>query len=249
MPTTHDNSVLFSMNQLMNEYEMRVLEEQEEAARKAAADERIQLEAARLANEEAARKAHEENMRKIREEAAQREEAVRLDALRQAAIERARIEAEKQAQIEMQTRAREHELALEALREDQKKKKLERSIRLGAACGVMALVGIVGLYFGKLKPDHDARIAAQAADINAQFEEKRRLEAQVAANQKRILQAEALLKQSKEAAEAAAAAQAVPTSTARKPPPNGTNSVKPSAKAGTCLPGEPGCDFNGNRIF
>ena len=47
MPTTHDNSVLFSINQLMNDYETRALEEQEEVARKVAAEERAQLEMAR----------------------------------------------------------------------------------------------------------------------------------------------------------------------------------------------------------
>jgi hypothetical protein len=250
MPTTHDNSVLFSINQLMNDYETRVLEEQEEAAQKAAAEEKLQLEAARQANEEAARKAHEERMQKIREESAQREEAVRIEAIRLAAIERARIEAEKRVQIEMQERAQAHALALEALREDEKKKKLERSIRMGVAGGILAIAGIVGLYFGKVKPEHDARVAEQAANINTQFEETRRLEAQVEANQKRISQAEKLLRQSKlEAEAAAAAAQAAPTSTVHKPQTGSTNSSKPPTKKGSCLPGEPGCDFNGNRIF
>jgi dTMP kinase len=247
MPTTHDNSVLFSINQLMNDYETRVLEEQAEAEQKAAAEERIQLEVARLAKEEAARKAHEERMQRIREEAAQREETARLEAIRLAAIERARIEAEKQAQMEMLTRAQEHALALEVLREDEKKKKLTRAIWMGASAGVLVVAGILGLYFGKVKPEHEARIAAQAADINAQFEETRRLEAQVAANQKRISQAESLLQHSKDEA-AAEAAQPAPTSTVHKPQ-MGTNTPKPQAKAGSCLPGEPGCDLNGNRIF
>jgi len=232
----------------MNDYETRALEEQEEAARKAAAEERAQLEAARQAKEEAARKAHEERMQKIREESAQREEAVRLEAIRLAAIERARIEAEKQVQIEIQVRAQEHALALEALREDEKKKKLKRAIWMGASAGILTLAGIVGLYFGKLKPEHDARLAAQAADINAQFEETRRLEAEVAANQKRISQAEKLLQQSKEAAEAAGA-QSAPTTTVRKPLSGVMNTGKQPTKTGSCLPGEPGCDFNGNRIF
>lgn len=248
MPTTHDNSVLFSINQLMNDYETRVLEEQEEAARKVAAEERVQMEAARQAKEEEARKAHEERMQRIGEESAQREEAVRIDAMRLAAIERARIEAEKQAQIEMQVRAQEHELALEALREDEKKKKLERAIWMGALAGVLTVAGILGLYFGKLKPDHEARVAAQAADINVQFEATRRLEAEVAANQKRISQAEKLLQQSKDAA-AAAAAQPAPTSSAHKSVSGVMTTAKPPTKTGSCLPGEPGCDLNGNRIF
>lgn len=247
MSTTNDTSVLFSINQLVNDYETRLLEEQAEAARKAEAEEKARLEAARLAKEEAARKAHEENMRKIAEESAKREEAARLEAIRLAAVERARIEAERQAQIEMHAKLREHELALEALREDEKKKKLERSIRLGVASGAIFIASVLGLYFGKIRPDHEARVAAQAADINAQFEENRKLEAQVAANDKRIKQAENLLEQTKNNA----AAAAVPTVAAPviKPPTNGTNTVKPPKNTGKCLPGEPGCDFNGNRIF
>jgi colicin import membrane protein len=248
MSTTHDTSVLFSINQLMNDYETRVLEEQAEAARKAEAEERARQEALRLAKEEEARKAHEETMRRIREEAAQREEAARLEAIRLAAIERARIEAERHAQIELQKREQEHALALEALREDEKKKKLERSIRLGAVAGVLAIAGVLGLYFGKIKPDHEAHLAAQAANINSQFDETRRLEAQNAANQKRIKQAEDALAKSKEQAEAAAA-QPATTSTVKKPQSNGTGIAKPQTKSGSCLPGEPGCDFNGNRIF
>lgn len=248
MSTTHDNSVLFSINQLMNDYETRVLEEQAEAARKAEAEEKARQEALRLAQEEEARKAHEENMRRIREESARREEAARLEAIRLAAIERARIEAERQAQFELQKCEQEHVLALEKLREDEKKKKLERSIRMGIAAGVVVVAGMVGLYFGKLKPDHDARVAAQAADINAQFDEARKLKEQNLANQKRIEQAENALQKSKEdAAAAAAAAAAAPTTTVAKP--LHTNTIKTTPKGGSCLPGEPGCDINGNRLF
>lgn len=248
MSTTHDNSVLVSIHQLMNDYETRVMEEQAEAARKAEIEERARLEAARIAREEQEKRIHEENMRRIREESARREEAARLEAIRLAAVERARIEAERQAQIELQKREQEHVLALEALRADEKKRKLERSIRLGAVAGVLVIAGIVGLYFGKIKPDHEAQIAAQAAGINAQFEETRRLEAEVAANQKRISQAEKALEKSKEEA-ALAAAQAAAASTARKPPMSAAGTGKPQTKTGSCLPGEPGCDFNGNRIF
>lgn len=250
MSTTHDNSVLFSINQLMNDYEARVLEEQAEAARKLEEEERARQEALRAAKEEEARKVHEENMRRIREESARREEAARLEAIRLAAVERARIEAEKQAQIELQKREQEHALALEALREDQKKKKLERSIRLGIAAGALAIAGITGLYFGKIRPDHDALVAAQAANINAQVEETRKLEAQNDANKKRIERAEnALLRSKEEAAAAAAAAQsAAAAAAAKKTQSNGAGTAK-QTKSGSCLPGEPGCDFNGNRIF
>lgn len=248
MSTTQDNSVLFSINQLMNDYETRVLEEQAEAARKAEQEERARQDALRLAKEEEARRVHEDNMRRIREDAAQREEAARLEAIRLAAIERARIEAERQAQFELQKREQEHALAMEAMREDQKKKKLERSIKLSVLGGSLVIASVVGLYFGKIKPDHEAQLAARAATINEQFEEKRRLEAQVAANNKRISQAEKALKQSKE--DTTAALRTDSTSNVKKPPvSNGSSNAKPPTKKGSCLPGEPGCDFNGNRIF
>lgn len=249
MSTAHDTSVLFSIKELMNDYETRVLEEQAEAARKAEAEEKAKQEAMRLAREEEARKAHEDRMRRIQIEAAQREEQARLEAIRLAALERARIEAEKKAQIELQRREQEHVLALEALRADEKKRKLERSVKLGVVSGILVTAGILGLYFGKIKPDHEARLAAQAADINAQTEETRKLEAQVAANQKRIEQAEGALQRSREEA-AAAAAQPAPTATTKKPQSTGTGGTKTTTKSGgSCLPGEPGCDFNGNRIF
>lgn len=251
MSATHDTSVLFSLNKLMDLYETRVQEEEQEAARKAELEARARAEAARAAEEQAARKAQEEALQKAREEAAEREEAARLEAIRLGAIERARIEAEKQAQIEMQKRAREHELALESLREDEKKKKLERAIKMGVVCGAMAVVGAVGLYFGKLKPEYEARLVQQAADINAQFEETRRLEAQFAANQKRIAKAESLLQQSKEAAAAAAPTAPPPAAAPPVSKPKGAAgaTIKPQTKGGACLPGEPGCDLNGNRLF
>ncbi len=250
MSATHDNSVLFSLNQLMELHETRVQEEEAEAARKAEAEQKARELALRQEQELLARKALEEAERKARNEATVREEQARLEAMKLAAIERARVEAEKQAQLEMQVRAGEHVRALEAMREDEKKKRLTRAIWTGVLCGAVVLVGGVGLYFGKMKPDHETLLTQQAADINAQFEVARRIEAQNESNRKRITQAESLLEQAKRSAEEQQRNAAVPKDQAPRPWVNTTKTQpKSQAKSSACLPGEPGCDLNGNRIF
>ena len=250
MSATRDNSVPFSLNQLLSLHEERA---REEAAR-------ARAEAERIAREEAARrqgggfaaKGTAEAERMAREEAARREEAAQLEALRLAEVERARAEVEGPArQMEMIRKADEHERALAALREDEKKKKLKRAL-VSCALGAVALIGgSLGLYFGKIKPDHDALLANQAAQTEATREEAAKLRAKLDADRKRIDDVARRLEEEKRKArelEAAknAANEAPTTRQGRQGP---RRQARAEAGGGKCQPGNPGCDLDGDGLF
>ncbi|HVK64055.1 MAG TPA: hypothetical protein VM694_06260 [Polyangium sp.] len=252
MSATRDNSVLFSLNQLLSLHEQTVREEEEAA--------QARIEAARVAREEAARreaealqqKARAEAERIAREEAARCEEAARLEALRLAEVVRARAEVEAQARMEMMRKADEHERALAALREDEKKKKLKRAL-VSSVIGAAALIGSgMGLYFGKIKPDQDASLANQSAEVEATREEAARLRAKLDANGKRLDETAARLEEEKRRAreleEAKSAANEAPATRPVQKGPAPKQHEGPKT-GGKCLPGEPGCDLDGNRLF
>src|SRR5512138_3672464 len=92
-----ESSVLFSLQELFNLEQDRIKQEDDEKKRRAEMEARAREEAERRARaEEQARVMAEEERRRL-EESRQREESARLDALRQAEIERARVEAERLA--------------------------------------------------------------------------------------------------------------------------------------------------------
>jgi colicin import membrane protein len=252
MSATRDNSVLFSLNQLLNLHEETVRAEEEAARARIEAERVARQEAARREAEAALAKARAEAERIAREEAARREETARLEALRLAEVERARAEVEAQARLEMMRKADEHERALAALREDDKKKRLKRAL-ISCVVGAAALIGgVAGLYFGKLKPEQDARLANQAAEVEATREEAAKLRAKVDADGKRMDETTRKLEEEKrrarelEEAKAAANEAAQARQGRQGPAPKQAEAPKTGGK---CLPGEPGCDLDGNRLF
>lgn len=254
MAAPQDTSVLFSLNQIMSAHESRLREEQEAIAQRAEAERRAREESARREAEELAARAREEAEEKAREEAQRRAEEARLEAMRCAAVERARIEAETQARIAMMQKAAEHERALEAMRVDAEKKRLERRVMSSLAAAV-AVIGIgTGVYFGKVKPEAEAALLEQSARIAAAQEEADKMRAKVEANDRRIKQAEKDVSdaEAKLGAEipkptATGTASSIRNRTPRVPLNGRPTEVK--QQGGACLPGEPGCDLNGNRIF
>jgi colicin import membrane protein len=112
MSEQKESSVLFSLKELMNLEEDRI--KNEEADRTAAAN---AAEKARADAELAARNAEESRIRAEEErrrvdEQRTREEAARLDAIRTAEIEKARIEAEQRARMEAMAAQQQHERSL-----------------------------------------------------------------------------------------------------------------------------------------
>jgi len=252
MSATRDNSVLFSLNQLQALHEEAVRAE-EEAARARVESERIAREtAARREAEAAAEKARAEAERIAREEAARRAEQARLEALRLAEVERARAEVEAQARMEMMRKADEHERALAALREDDKKKRLKRAL-VSCVIGAAALIGGgMSLYFGKIKPDQEALLANQAAEVEATREEAAKLRAKLDADGKRIDETTARLEEEKRRArELEERKNAANEPTTPRQGRQGTPHKQPEGPkpGGKCEPGDPGCGIDGTRLF
>ncbi|HEX7600168.1 MAG TPA: hypothetical protein VF316_01135, partial [Polyangiaceae bacterium] len=122
--TQKDSSVLFSLQELMTLEKDRVRAEEdlERRAEEAMLRQQREDEARRLAAEEARLRDAEERRR--RDEQRAREESARLDAIRQAEVERARLEAESAGRLEQLKRQQAHEKELATLHQDRGKKRL-----------------------------------------------------------------------------------------------------------------------------
>lgn len=131
--------------------------------------------------------------RRARDEADRRAERIQSESAYMIAIERVRAEAEMTARIEASRIALEHERALAAINADAQTKRLARAVRIGIIGPVLLFVTTIGVYFGKVKPDAEARMISQQADIARWNEEVRQLRAQVAARDTRIRDAERVL--------------------------------------------------------
>ena len=197
---TRDESVQFSLKELLKLEDER----QEEQSRERQAHE------ARMA------KQREEDERRRREEAAARERAeleaferhqreeldqvARREAMQKALVEQSRLEVEIRARAEEREAERRHELELQRLRLEGKKGQLSSlipSTLLGA--GIM-LATALGLHFGTIKPSHDRHVAeleqsiataeSRTTDLNHQADDQKRtiegLERKVAEQQTEI---------------------------------------------------------------
>ncbi len=84
----------------------------------------------------------------------ERLEQERLEALRQATIERARIEAESGLRLVEAEQQRQHELALSRLREQQGAARYRALAWLSSGALAIALLSASGIYFGWVAPAH-----------------------------------------------------------------------------------------------
>jgi colicin import membrane protein len=138
------------------------------------------------------------------EAAARREEAARYEAIRIAAMEKARIEAEQAAKIALLTKEHEHERKLAALELEQQRHALRRAVIAGAAL-IAAIVGtFAGAYFGHLRPEAARVHRREAEAIAAREAYVAQLKADVARANQRVAEARrALAQPQREAAPAA----------------------------------------------
>lgn len=184
MATMQQGSLLFSLKHSSNSEKKYVQDAEIERA----------LEEARRAVIEAGLARTRANAeRRAREDADRRAERMQAETLYVVAIERVRAEAEMAARIEASRIALEHERALAAINADAQTKRLARAVRIGIVAPVLLFVATMGIYFGKVKPDAEARMISQQADIARWNEEVRELREQVAARDARIRDAERVL--------------------------------------------------------
>lgn len=179
MAEQKESSVLFSLKELMNLEEDRIKTEDDDKKRRAEADVQAKVEAERRARDQEQARLQAEEDRRRSEEQRTKEEATRLDAIRHGEIEKARVEAEQRARMEAMSKQQEHERHLSTLHHDEHKKKLQRMVTFSIVGAAILLIGGLGLYLGKIKPETEAREAASRAAIMQQAEEAKRLQHQL----------------------------------------------------------------------
>jgi len=184
MATMQEGSLLFSLKRLSRSGKDYV---------SASETERALEDARRSAIEAAVARTRANAERRAREEADRRAERIQAESAYVVAVERVRAEAEMAARIEASRIALEHERALALINADVQKKRLAQAVRIGIVGPVLLFALTIGIYWGKVKPDAEARMLAQQADIARWNEEVRQLRAQVAARDARIRDAERVL--------------------------------------------------------
>jgi colicin import membrane protein len=253
MAEQKESSVLFSLKELMNLEEDRI--RQEESARKAKQEAELQarLDAERRQREEEEARLQGETNRRRAEEQRVREEQARVEAIRHAEVEKARLDAENAARIEAMRHQQEHERHLQSIKQDKHKRNL-----LIAAVGVSLLlvfgaVGAVVVIKGQnekaaaIAADSARQLAEQQAKVDAlnkQIEDGKNnidnLQSQLGSvsDTATKLALEKQLEQAKRDQAAAAASRA--RLSASRPAAGGGGPAKPRA-ACTCQSGDPLC--------
>lgn len=184
MATMQEGSLLFSLKRLSGSGKDYV---------SASETDRALDDARRSAIEAAVARARANAERRAREDADRRTERIQAESAYALAVERGRAEAEMAARIEASRIALEHERALALINADVQKQRLAQAVRI-SIIGPMVLFALtIGIYWGKVKPDAEARMLSQQADIARWNEEVRQLRAQVSARDARIREAERAL--------------------------------------------------------
>jgi len=170
MAEQKESSVLFSLKELMGLEEDRIREEeaQKEAAARAAHEAKLAAERAAREAEEARIRAEEEE--RHREEQRRKEEGTRLEAIRNAEIERARAEAEHNARLASVAAQQQHEATMAALTQDRHKKRLQ--IMVGVIGGVLLIGGVTGVVLYQQNKAENERRAMNEAASRKEAEEK-----------------------------------------------------------------------------
>jgi colicin import membrane protein len=251
MAEQKESSVLFSLKELMNLEEDRIKQEEEEKKRRAEAEIQARADAERRAREQEQARLQAEEDRRRNEELRKKEEAARIDAIRHGEIEKARIEAEQRAKMEALTKQQEHERHLTSLQHDDHKKKLQRMVTFSIAGAAIFIIGGLGIYLGKIKPDQEARERATQAALQAQQEEARRMQIELEKQTQKVNDLMAQLSQATSDAQRAEIkrqieaeqrkAQAIRASTAARPSSGGGDAPAKPKPPCNCQPGDPLC--------
>jgi colicin import membrane protein len=185
MSEQKESSVLFSLKELMSLEEDRIRSEEAERTAAAAAAEKARVDAERAARDAEEHRIRAEEERRRLEDQRSREEAARLEAIRVAEIEKARIDAEGRARMEAMAAQQAHERNLAAIKQDESKKSLRKTL-IGIIAAVVVVGGLATFLVVKNYQDNQARIAAQAEEQRQLADEKAKLQEQAKAAQAKI---------------------------------------------------------------
>lgn len=258
MSEQKESSVLFSLKELMNLEEDRIRGEEADKAARVAAEEESRRQAERAAREAEEARMRSEEERRRAEEQRSREEGARLEAIRVAEIEKARLEAEGQARMAAMASQQQHELQIQALQTDKGKKKL-RNILIGVVAAVICIGSVLGYLAVDANKKAEAKQAQAQAEIKKKEEELAALQkkADEAANnvknlelavsnetdQRKKAELQAQLNAAKKDADAAAEAAGKPAVRGGPLPPKAGGDDAPKPKAAcTCKSTDPLCD-------
>jgi len=172
MAEQKESSVLFSLKELMNLEEDRIRQEEDQKRRTEEEAARVRADAERRVREEEEARLRAVEEKRRTEEQRTREESARVEAIRHAEVEKARLDAENQARLQQMSRQQEHERQLAVVNQDKSKKTL---VLISSSIGVLLIAGIVGgavLYSNAQK--HERELQAQLQDLQSKQEENNR---------------------------------------------------------------------------
>lgn len=180
-----DESVQFSLKELLKLEDQRLEEQARERDAREAAAAREREEAERRLRAEAEARAREDVERRELERRSELEELARREAMQKAIVEQARLEVDARTRAEERERERRHEIELAQLRRTSKSASL--GALMGATAlggGLMALIGLV-VHLGVQRPAFERRLAeleqgviaaeGRADHLSRQLDEERRL--------------------------------------------------------------------------
>jgi colicin import membrane protein len=171
MGEQRESSLLFSLNQLFEHEKERARRQRLEAEARLAEERALHEENERSIREAELRRAAEEERLKLAEARRKREEEIRIEVLRTAEIERVRAEVDKKIQVEQATLELEHQRKMEAMARDTSLRR-QRSLTLTSALlGAAVILGGLGIYFGKLRPEQHRVLLGYEAVLDAKTDQ------------------------------------------------------------------------------
>jgi colicin import membrane protein len=187
-----ESSVMFSLNELMRIEDDRIESERKEQERRALETAQALLEAERRAREATiARLLAEEEAARM-EDFRRRTEETRLEAIKQAELERARKEAEHRARMETLAAQHSHQEQIAVVRNDASKKKLKRAavMSVGGLLVVALGGGLLWKHSSDQKDEETATLFRQAQMTQAELD---RLKSDLADKERKVKDLESQL--------------------------------------------------------
>jgi hypothetical protein len=154
MDELRESSLLFSLESLLETERERVQREAREAQKRRDEELKRVAEAAERRRVAAQRASEARERRLALEQERQRIEQERIDAMKRAAVERARIEAEGELRLIEVEQARQHDLALAKIREGERTTRYRTLSWLSSGALLTVCIAAGVSYFALLRPTH-----------------------------------------------------------------------------------------------
>jgi len=171
MGERRESSLLFSLNQLFEHEKERAGRQRLEAEARLAEERALHEENERCIREAELRRAADEERQKLAEARRKREEEIRIELLRTSEIERVRAEMDKKIQVEQMTLELEHQRSMAAMARGSELRRQRLMTLTSVLLGSAVILGGLGTYFGKLRPEQHRVLAGYEAVLGARTEQ------------------------------------------------------------------------------